>query len=780
MASFVSASDLQAQREERKEKRRVTRQEILEEAREKFLKEKRKQELRKEHGDDQWVAPGIGQRLKLTKKPKKDKKRKKHSKPDSPIISKSNDETPSESFDNNEDVWVVKGEESPMEVTPQEPLKRDEWMTVPLGPSLGAKKRLAEIVESSNKKEKKTEKDQLLECCDQPGQHPLELNPYWKDGGVGLPEVEVTKSSSVGDGGRSWLLRAYKRALERVEEDGISLEEIATQQWGSLDKLYSLLKSAGIDPTNPDQQRKKDYLYSRFEGERPSKHLSSRLYSKPEEPRRRGGFVKPTSTEENTHGLLLDMTESQGWKKKPLKPEVSDQSLSVSKPNPVTDDTQVSTEHHNVPSSSVPMSELPSGPPVTDGQLNALSAKIMKAEMLGNSAKIEKLKKELQELQDLKRAQDQQKISRSDNSSVTSQQREEKVIVLTKTDRLGRTRPLDKSSFRGKGGHYGSKLPCGTTHTDKGKRKKYFSDDDEYSLKSLIEQERLSTADETHAAIAKMASKFVPSSNTDDTIDDVLDSATAMKYNPDKEEKRAHQRAITENRKMTQVLDNCRLCFDNSGFEKHLLVALGINVYLALPSVQSLTDGHCLLVPMEHTVSSLQLDENVWSEIAVYRKGLTRMFSDRDMDVVFMETYYSATSKSHMFIECIPLPKEVGELAPMYFKKAIQESDVEWSDNKKVVDTSKKGVRGSLPVGLPYFFVEFGTDGGFGHIVEDQSKFPPYFGKEVCGGMLDAEPRLWLKPHRESFEKQKEKVIEFSEWWKSYDWTQQLKEEEKI
>lgn len=25
----------------------------------------------------------------------------------------------------------------------------------------------------------------------QPGQHPKELNPYWKDGGVGLPEEET-------------------------------------------------------------------------------------------------------------------------------------------------------------------------------------------------------------------------------------------------------------------------------------------------------------------------------------------------------------------------------------------------------------------------------------------------------------------------------------------------------------------------------------------------------------------------------------------------------------
>ena len=215
-----------------------------------------------------------------------------------------------------------------------------------------------------------------------------------------------------------------------------------------------------------------------------------------------------------------------------------------------------------------------------------------------------------------------------------------------------------------------------------------------------------------------------------------------------------------------------RSTYSNPEFPKQSL-----HTYLAVPAVQPLAEGHCFIVPMEHAACALHLDENVWSEIGIFQKGLTRMFSDHGLDVVFTEMYGSVKRKSHTYIECIPLPKEVGELAPMYFKKAIMESDEEWSDNKKLIDTRKKGVRGSIPVGLPYFFVEFGTDGGYGHIVENQSKFPHYFAHEVCGGMLDTEPRLWLKPHRENFERQKRRVIHLSEWWAPYDWTQKLKEE---
>ena len=34
-----------------------------------------------------------------------------------------------------------------------------------------------------------------------------------------------------------------------------------------------------------------------------------------------------------------------------------------------------------------------------------------------------------------------------------------------------------------------------------------------------------------------------------------------------------------------------------------------------------------------------------------------------------------------------------------------------------------------IPKGLPYFAVEFGLDGGFAHVIEEEESFPYYFGK---------------------------------------------------
>lgn len=113
---------------------------------------------------------------------------------------------------------------------------------------------------------------------------------------------------------------------------------------------------------------------------------------------------------------------------------------------------------------------------------------------------------------------------------------------------------------------------------------------------------------------------------------------------------------------------------------------------------------------------------------------------------MFMETHMNPRRRQHMVLECIPLPRELGDMAPIYFKvrvcvdsdhsfvqrsfcltlgksivgigvslvhkqmcecphkcvnttvsvclqKAIMECDEEWAMNKKIVDLSSKDIR---------------------------------------------------------------------------------------
>ena len=533
-----------------------------------------------------------------------------------------------------------------------------------------------------------------------------------------------------------------------------------------------------------DKDRRKREWKERFKTSKP-RIEESEEFLKP-------GDLESTDVSSTPTATIPLFGSSQGWRKKKSSPShtpnLSEEdsgrkqhgSPPAHSPSDIADVTMHISDTGVVPSIATSRSDTDekvlsvktqvAADPVTDAQLNSLGAKLMKAELLGNAAKVEHLKKELERLRELKKMQEEARESVAPKAA--DQVREERTLLLTKTDRFGREKPLQLSASSSR---Y-SQPPQAPSHSKKGKRERYFHDDDRYSLKDLVEQERMMTAEETQAAIARMASKFVPASNTDETIDDAVESKKAMRYNAGKEEERAKNRAVWENRKMAETIEKCQLCFDSPNFSKHLLIAVGMNAYICAPWHTSLTEGHCYIVPMEHTTCCLLLDENVWSEIEIFRKGLTRMFSDRGMDVVFMETFTSVKRRAHMYIDCIPVPQEEGSLLPMYFKKAILESDEEWAQNKKLVSTKEKGVRRSLPTGLPYFFAEFGLDGGFGHVIEDPDLFPHYFGREVVGGLMDLPPRLWLKPQREDFEKQKEKVLQLSQWWSPYDWTQRLQQ----
>lgn len=48
-----------------------------------------------------------------------------------------------------------------------------------------------------------------------------------------------------------------------------------------------------------------------------------------------------------------------------------------------------------------------------------------------------------------------------------------------------------------------------------------------------------------------------------------------------------------------------------------------------------------------------------------------------------------------------------------------------------------QGLRGSIPANFPYFHVEFNLTKGFVHVIDDETKFDPQFGRSIMIGLLD-------------------------------------------
>lgn len=754
---------------------------------------------------------------KAVKKGKKREKKRKHKKRSSRAESPDHSNSGSSSDD-----WAEVPAKAPKEPSPPPPQQRDAWMDIgDVIPTISAKDYKAQRRAGRIEEQKKS---RALSTIDQPGQHERELNPYWKDGGVGVPmeKAEVLQEptlvkSSVGDGGLKWLRRAYQRIQEQAADEGRSLEEVAAERYGSLDKLESLIREAedraGTSGRTgyfqryraerprergrmqrPDDEDNGDFSGQRSERRHDSSRHGFRHGGTREGTRESLGFQRPNEDGErkpswksrsHDHGGK-DPSSKPSWMKKeffkeppPVKeratPEQDKQTqqdikqprqeTSRRKPSPAIsqgrlEEDAIAPERQNAPARLL-----------SDTELNALGAKLIKAEMLGNKALYDKLKIEIEEA---RKARQSVGVSACPDGSQRGSRKEE-VVVLMKTDSRGFSHPLVEPEQDVSQQCRKTKM---ATHNKDGERVRYFADDDRLSLKNMFEREKLTTAEDQNAEFARLAGKARPSTSQDYDFDDAALDKAAEHDSSAKQDARDRWRAIQEHKQMGKALDKCKYCLESSEMKKHLIIAIGIKTYLCLPAHQSLTEGHCLVVPQAHVAAGTLLDEDVWLEVQVFRKGLTRMFEDMGKDTVFMETAVAFRHHPHAYLECIPVPKEVGDMAPMYFKKAILECESEWAQNRKLVDLSKKGLRNSIPKGLPYFLVDFGLQSGFAHVIEDEKDFPSYFGREIVGGMLDLEPRLWLKFQHEKFDEQRKKVLEFTNWWKPYDWTERLKPQE--
>ncbi|XP_040903043.1 CWF19-like protein 2 isoform X2 [Toxotes jaculatrix] len=516
---------------------------------------------------------------------------------------------------------------------------------------------------------------------------------------------------------------------------------------------------------------------------KPSEDDDSVPERRPPPARPSTGFLKPSSDDENSgpHN-----TSVPAWKKsssagqesgsleKPQQEKERDpgKAVTAAQDGLRSDKTAVTTSRNECESEEEEEEE-EEIPLLSEEEMNRLASELVKAEIKGKTAVVEKLRSQLDAARRAKENHAARKKlhETAKSNQVPGRSTEDQEVLLFRTDQSGRAWPVKPPSGpQEPHGGRRKKKPI-ETHVD-GQRVRYFQDDDNVGLQEMVRREKMSTAQDQNALYSRMAAKMMGKTDGDNyTLDDMFVSSAAQREGEGREEERMRNRAIGESRRLTASMEKCQHCFSSQELQKHLIVAIGSKVYLSLPAGVSMTEGHCLICPLQHHCSATGLDEDVWSEMQLFRRTLVRMFESQELDCVFMETHMNPRRRQHMVLECIPLPRELGDMAPIYFKKAIMECDEEWAMNKKIVDLSSKDIRQAVPRGLPYFAVDFGLQGGFAHVIENEKKFPHYFGKEVVGGMMDLEPRRWRKPIRENFDDQRKKVLQFAQWWKPYDCT---------
>ncbi|OAK98553.1 hypothetical protein IQ06DRAFT_20596 [Phaeosphaeriaceae sp. SRC1lsM3a] len=322
----------------------------------------------------------------------------------------------------------------------------------------------------------------------------------------------------------------------------------------------------------------------------------------------------------------------------------------------------------------------------------------------------------------------------------------------------------------------------------RGQERGLVKENEDMSIEDMVRQERR-TKNQAGGEGLLLAEKIAKDSKFDNDLDYIDDNATKLAARAPKSSINLRNAAIQDYQKMNRILDTCPLCHheDKSPPQPPLapIVSLGTRTFLTLPTEPEISTGGAVIVPIQHRTNLLECDDDEWEEMRNFMKSLTRMYHDQGRDVIFYENAANPGRKLHAALNAVPIPFELGDTAPAFFREAILTSDNEWSQHKPIIDTlaaSKKGGMGrsafrrSLAKEMPYFHVWFELDGGMGHIVEDERRWPrgDLFAREVLGGMLDVDMEVqkrqgwWVKGDR--------RVDGWRKGWRKFDWTRVLTE----
>ncbi|THH11645.1 hypothetical protein EW145_g512 [Phellinidium pouzarii] len=611
--------------------------------------------------------------------------------------------------------------------------------------------------------------------------------------GIPLDQYPHSAPKSVipGGPGSDWRMMKLRRVYETAAEEGKPIEEVALDRFGSLHAFEEAKEERRV--LDEHQGRRSSRRGSGREDDRSRGHGRGQYQDREQ----RWAFTEVNSSGASTcsssfrrPGDSAPATPSPG-------PSV------VAPANKRIDALRIPPKSSPLSLSHTPVPTVMTPPPLISGsgkrrltaeELNRLQARVLRAKLLGTSD-ADKIEKEYEE---------EQRRATSSGYEVERGYEEEgkartRLEVLPTLDSRGRLYDVGTGQTDGPSPMPGKrrKENFETRDLKTGDIIRYNADDDSLTLGEMLRAERFGAgmADQKNLD-AELATAITRDGKFEDDLEYMDDNAEKLGRKKMRSDAMKRQFAINDYKKTQRVLASCQFCYgEDDSPPKAPVIAMATRCFLSCTLDQELVEGHCLIVPIQHHLTMLEGDDDLWDEVRNFMKCLMRMFAEEDKGVVFYETVISIKWQKHTYIECMPLPWEEVETVPAYFKESILASETEWSQHKKLIDFSARpgGFRRAMVSNLPYFMVQFDHKGerGYGHVIEGTDEaagagdgdgavdegekgggeFPKYFAAEIIGNMLDLEPRRWRRPKRVDFRHNKERVKKFRAKYDKFDWT---------
>ncbi|KAK4540593.1 hypothetical protein LTR36_009123 [Oleoguttula mirabilis] len=409
--------------------------------------------------------------------------------------------------------------------------------------------------------------------------------------------------------------------------------------------------------------------------------------------------------------------------------------------------------------------------PLDQTALNKLKAQLMKARLRNapNAAQLE------------------EEYNRAASAGLAASQAQPGVVMLSNMDnrQLAGDRSGEVTAVTGK----------------RGRERGLVTENEDMSIEEMVKHEKRTRGGGGGGGEGKgFAERIAKDAKFENDLEYMDDNAAKLSRKVVQSDVHLRSTAIGDFQKMQRILDACPLCHHDevggAGGDSDVqqqqqptapIVSLATRTYLTLPPEPEIARGGAVIVPIQHRLNLLECDDDEWEELRNFMKALTRYYDARDLGVLFYENAaHMHSRKGHATLNAIPLPRHLAANAPAYFREAVLSSDEQWAQHKPLIDTlalsqkaggfGKAAFRKSMVKEMPYFHVFFTLDGGLGHVVEDERRWPKgdLFAREVVGGMLDRGPEVVRRQggwERGGGGERRRRVEGFRKGWARWDWT---------
>ncbi|KAM7259794.1 hypothetical protein ACFE04_015535 [Oxalis oulophora] len=243
----------------------------------------------------------------------------------------------------------------------------------------------------------------------------------------------------------------------------------------------------------------------------------------------------------------------------------------------------------------------------------------------------------------------------------------------------------------------------------------------------------------------------------------------------DEHESVSHRRPKSENASRSK---ECWFCLSSPNVESHLIISVGESYYCAMAKGPLIQD-HVLIIPVEHSPSTLSLSVACKTELDKYQNGIKMYCNSQGKEAVFFEWVSRRTT--HANLQVVPIPSSKAAAVEKIFSLAAKKMGFDFLATKckllhlLTVDNGsdrRKSLRAQFDKNADFFYVELPGGTILSHSVEENERFPVQFGREVLAGLLNIADKADWRNCKFSKEEETTMVEDFKKQFEKFDPTQ--------